>query len=168
MYNLVAVFDMPNSYWYNISSIDIKIFRNFPCQCRYFQNIKYGHEFLFFSVFLYMDIFQNLLWLLLFQEWPNWYNFFNVSIYRSSVCLMDVSNTHTTNTFCELDIIKFGNLDKYDCQIIQIYFSKSSPKFCCHLVIRVPIIAGLECQGHSQVSDGLLMMKMKNSEFGNF
>ena len=83
-------------------------------------------------------------------------------------CLMNVSNTPTTNTFCDLDIIRFGNLDKYDCQVTQIYFSKSSPKFCCHLVIRVPIIAGLECQGHSQVSDGLLMtVKMKNSDFGN-
>ena len=50
---------------------------------------------------------------------------------------------------------------------------KSSPEFCCHPVIRVPIIAGLECQGHSpptcQVSDALLMpVKMTNSEFGNF
>ena len=49
---------------------------------------------------------------------------------------------------------------------------KSSPEFCCHPVIRVPIIAGLECQGHSpptcQVSDALLMtVKMTNSEFGN-
>ena len=27
-------------------------------------------------------------------------------------------------------------------------WSKCSPEFCCHPVIRVPIIAGLECQGH--------------------
>ena len=27
-------------------------------------------------------------------------------------------------------------------------WSKCSPEFCCHPVIRGPIIAGLECQGH--------------------
>ena len=64
-----------------------------------------------------------------------------------------------------------SNLAIWTNMIVKLYkyiFLKSSPKFCCRLVIRVPIIAGLECQGHSQVSDGLLMtVKMKNSEFGN-